>query len=81
MKFLGSEVLGNSTPSVIFTMMKTKLEIKLYNINKSFLRGKHKVKIYARYALPSIRYYMNVHFIHKTHIEELDCIARKYLKL
>ena len=24
---------------------------------------------------------MNVHFIHKTHMEELDCIARKYFKL
>ena len=41
MKFLGSEVLGNSNPSVIFAMMKTKLETKLHNINESSLRGEH----------------------------------------
>ena len=81
MKFLGSEVLGNTSPSVIFALMKTKLETKLQNINKSTLRGEHKVKIYVRYALPSMRYYMNVHFIHKTHMEALDSIARKYLKI
>ena len=28
-----------------------------------------------------MRYYMNVHFIHKTHMEQLDSIARKYLKI
>ena len=27
-----------------------------------------------------MRYYMNVHFMHKTHMEALDGIARKYLK-
>ena len=66
MKFLGSEVTGNTSPSVMFSMMKTKLETKLSNINKSSLRGEHKVKIYVRYALPSMRYYMNVYFMHKT---------------
>ena len=76
MKFLGSKVLGNSSPSVMFEMMKRILETKLCNINKSSLQGDHKVKIYAKYALPSMRYYMNVHFIHKKHIEELDSIAR-----
>lgn len=37
--------------------------------------------IYSRYALPSMRYFMSVHHIHKTHMEELDNMARKYLKL
>ena len=80
MKFLGSEVSGNTSPSVIFALMKNKLETKLQNINNSTLRGEHKVKIYVRYALPSMRYYMHVIFIHKTHMEELDSVARKYLK-
>ena len=44
------------------------------------LRGEYKSNIYVRYALPSLRYFMSVHHIHKTHEEQLDSLARKYLK-
>ena len=36
--------------------------------------------IYVRYALPSLRYHLTVHNLHKTHMEELDLIAQSYLK-
>ena len=76
MKFLGSEVTENNSPNAMFAMIFSKLEIKLENINKSTLRGEHKVNIYARYALPSMRYFMSVHHIHKTHEAQLDSLAR-----
>ena len=81
MKFLGSEVTEDSSPHAMFASIYLKLKTKLENINKSTLRGEYKANIYARYALPSIRYYMSVHHIHKTHEEQLDGLARKYLKM
>ena len=63
MKFLGSEVTENNSPNAMFAMIFSKLKTKLENINKSTLRGENKVNIFARYALPSMRYYMSVHHI------------------
>ena len=39
MKFLGSEMTGNTTESAMFVTIKTKLETKLENIKRSSLRG------------------------------------------
>ena len=44
------------------------------------MRGEFKVAIYTRYALPSLRYHLTVHTMHKTHLEELDLTAQFYLK-
>ena len=38
------------------------------------------MKIYARCALLYMRYHLSVHDIHKTHLDKLDNMARKYLK-
>ena len=81
MKFLGSVIGGNNTPSAMFTQILYKLETKLTNIDKSTLRGEFKLNIYTRYALPSMRYFLSVHQMHSTHMEKLDAIARKHLKL
>ena len=35
---------------------------------------------YPRYLLPSLRYHLTVHTVHKTHLDELDLIAQRYLK-
>ena len=45
MKFLGSEVAENNNPHARFAMIFSKLETKLENINKSTLRGEHKVQV------------------------------------
>ena len=81
MKFLGSEVTGDNSQSAMFASMKTKIETKLENINKSTLRGEYKLNIYSCYALPSMRYFMSVHYINKTQMDQLDRLVRKYLKL
>ena len=80
MKFLGSEVSGTNTPLAMFALIYSKLETKLENISKSTLRGEHKLNIYSRYALPSMRFYFSVHHMHKTHIEKLDALTRSHLK-
>ena len=50
------------------------------NVDKTKIRGEFKVAIYIRYALPSLRYHLTVHNLHKTHLEELDLIAQSYMK-
>ena len=80
MKFLGSVVQEDNSPHAMFATLSQKLQNKLENIDKSSLRGEYKANIYVRYALPSLRYFMSVHRIHKTHEEKLDSLAKKYLK-
>ena len=36
---------------------------------------------YTRYILPSLRYHLAVHNIHQTHLDQLDMLAQKYLKV
>ena len=60
--------------------MFDKFNKKLQNIDDSSLRGEYKLNMYSRYALISMRYHLSVHDIHKTHLDKLDSIARKYLK-
>ena len=79
-KFLGSIVTALNKPSEMFQFLYDKLEKKLENIDKCSLRGEHKLKIYSNYALISMRYHFSVHDIHKTHLEKLDLVAKKYLK-
>ena len=81
MKFLGSNLAGDNTPNAMFVKIMSMLELKLKNIHESTLRGEYKLNIYSRYALPSMRYYLSVHQIHDTHMQKLDMLAKKYVKL
>ena len=36
--------------------------------------------VFNRYLMPSMRYHLTVHSVHKTHLEQLDQLARKFLK-
>ena len=71
MKFLGSEIRRVNTPKEMAALIYEKLKTKLENIDRSTLRGEYKVNIYSRYALPSMRYYLNVHQLHQCHMEQL----------
>ena len=79
-KFLGSIVTALNKLQEMFEFLSQKLKKKLQNIDDSSLRGEHKLKIYSRYALISMRYHLSVHDIHKTHLDNLDNIARKFIK-
>ena len=80
LKFLGSNVTALNKPNEMFQFLSEKFETKLKNIDSCYLRGEHKLKIYSNYALTSMRYHFSVHDVHKTHLDKLDSIARKYLK-
>ena len=79
-KFLGSLVTFSGKTSEIFTMIKDKLNTKLSNIDNCLVRNEYKVNIYSKYFLPSIRFILTVHDLHKTHLTELDTLSDKYLK-
>ena len=80
MTFLCSEVAGVNSPSEMADQITLKLRNKLENIDRSTLRGEFKANIYSRYALPSMRYYLNVHQLHKCHMEKIDMVAKTFLK-
>ena len=80
LKFLGSNVTALNKPNEMFEFLYEKFEAKLKNIDKCSLRGEYKLKIYSNYALISMRYHLSVHDVHKTHLDKLDTLARKYLK-
>ena len=80
MKFLGSEIAGVNTPSEMAASITLKLKTKLENIDRSTLRGEYKANIYSQYALPSMRYYLNVHQLHQCHMNQLDSVAKTFLK-
>ena len=42
---------------------------KLVKINKTKVRAEYKMAVYTRYALPSLRYHLTVHSLHKCHLE------------
>ena len=73
-------VTHNNTPKDHLEYLKDKLNTKLKNIEQTRVRGEFKVAIYTRYALPSLRYHLTVHNMHKTHLEELDLCEQYYLK-
>lgn len=79
-KFLGCIMTNNNTAQDHLNFLKDKLGTKLANVDKTKVRGEFKVAIYVRYALPSLRYHLTVHNLHKTHLEELDLVAQSYLK-
>ena len=44
------------------------------------MRPEYKLAVYTRYVLPSLRYHLTVHTVHKTHLDELDLLAQSFLK-
>ena len=74
-KFLGCVMTFNNSPQDHLKFLSS-----LENIDKTKVRAEYKVAIYTRYALPSLRYHLTVHTLHKTHLDELDLLAKKFLK-
>ena len=64
-----------------FAFLKEKLEEKLSKVDNTLVRGEYKMAIYSRYILPSLQFHFTVHNIHQTHLDSLDNLAKKYLKL
>ena len=76
-KFLGSTITKMNSPNDFFKYFKEVLEEKVKNIDNSKIRGEHKLSIYERYTLPSMRFHLSIHDIHNTHLDQLDNIVKK----
>ena len=50
------------------------------NVDNAKCRGEFKLAVYERYALPSLRYHLSVHTLHKTHLASLDMLAKSFIK-
>ena len=79
-KFLGSTITKMNSANDFFKYFKEVLEEKVKNIDNSKIRGEHKLSIYERYTLPSMRFHLSIHDIHNTHLDQLDNIVKKYIK-
>ena len=80
-KFLGSLLTFKNNAADHFEFLYNKLEDKMKNLDAASVRGEYKVATYDRYLLPSLRYHFGVHNIHQTHLDKLDMLAKKSLKV
>ena len=79
-KFLGSIVSFQNSNQEHLKFLKEKISRKLENVDSTKVRAEYKVAIYSRYVLPSLRYHLTVHSLNKTHLDELDLVAQRFLK-
>ena len=79
-KFLGSQITHTNSSHDYFQHFHKILKEKMTNIDTSKVRGEHKLAIYERYALPSMRFHLSVHDLNKTHLDELDKLTSTFLK-
>ena len=71
-KFLGQTLTFKNTAKDHSEFLYKILKRKLENLNGVDVRSEYKIATYDRYLLPSMRYHLSIHNIHKTHLDELD---------
>jgi hypothetical protein len=79
-KFLGQIITHKNSSDDHFQFMKSILQSKLENLDKSGVRNEFKMKTYERYLISSLRYHFSIHNIHQTQLNQLDMMANKHLK-
>ena len=80
-KFLGSLITFRNKSSDIFEYLSTKISTALENINSSVIRPEYKIQVYMRYFLPSLRYHLTVNDLCASHLQALDAMCNRYLKM
>ena len=71
-KQLGQWVTFNASDSETFKYVNDKLVKKLKNLDSAQVAGEQKLKVYERYLLPSLRYFLAVHTLLKTNLDTMD---------
>ena len=79
-QFLGSHICFSGKSSDTYDFVKHELESKLKRLDEALIRPEYKVCVYVRYLLPSVRFLLTVHTLHKTHLESLDTLTDRYVK-
>ena len=79
-KFLGSIVTFRNTATDVYQYLEEKITNGLENIDKSLVRNEFKLKMYANYFLPSLRYHLTVNDTTSTHLQQLDALTDRFIK-
>jgi hypothetical protein len=78
-KFLGQTLTFRNTAKDHFELLIELLSTKLKHLDEVSVRNEYKIATNDRYLLPSLRYHLSIHNIHKTHLDQLDMVANRYL--
>ena len=79
-KFLGMYITYHGKTSEIYQIIHDKLKSALENIENSLVRGEYKIRVFTEYTLPSFRYFLTVHSLTDTQLDNLDSLETKFLK-
>ena len=79
-KYLGQTLTFKNTAKDHLEFLSSILELKLKNLDSVSVRSEYKISTYDRYLLPSLRYHLSIHTVHRTHLDQLDMMANRYLK-
>ena len=64
----------------MFHYLQDIIEKGLENIEKSLVRNEYKLRIYAQYFLPSLRFHLTVNDVCSTHLHSLNSLTDRYIK-
>ena len=78
--FLGSLITFRNKPAEVYEYIHEKLSTGLDRIDKSLIRNEHKLRVYADYLLPSLRFHLTVNDMCISHYNSLDKLANRFLK-
>ena len=79
-KFLGSLVTYRNSSDDVYQYIRDIITSGIENIENAFVRDEYKLKMYAIYFLPSIRYHLTVNEVTDTHLKSLDALTNRFLK-
>ena len=79
-KFLGSLVSYDNSSDDKYQYVKSMIEVGVTNIDKALVRNEFKLKVFADYFLPSLRFHLTVNELTDTHLKLLDALCNRYLK-
>ena len=79
-KFLGSLITYRNSSGDVYQYVRDIVTTGIENIDGSLVRDEYKLKMYADYFLPSIRYHLTVNEITDTYLKSLDALTNRYLK-
>ena len=80
LKFLGSHITFSMKTAEVYELIREQIVTTLNSIDKVNIRNEYKMRILTLYALPSLKYMLTVHDLHKTHLGLLDTLLDRYIK-
>lgn len=79
-KYLGRKIFFDGKDNSVYQYVRKMISTKLENLESTLVRGSFKVNIYKRYLKPSLRYFLTVYDLNKTHLQNIDTLCDGYVK-